>query len=290
MPQNIIGMIFDCDDTLCKDSTTFLLKELDIDVDKFWRRVNSMVRKGWDPPLACMKRLIDRINRGHISLTNEDLRDFGGGIDFFPGIPEMFEELQEYIREVEKEEGEEEDIQIEHYIVTSGFEELIRGSRVAPYMKDIFGCTFDANPKTGILRFPKSVVTFTEKTKFIFAINKGIPSARIRRSPYEVNNVVREDQRRIPFRNMIYVGDGPTDIPCFSLVLKNEGYGIGVYGKKTVTKAWQLARGRRLTVGPYPRNYSKKHSLRTWIERTIKEVTLDILRRQQITRVSAPRH
>jgi len=286
--QNIIGMIFDCDDTLCEDSTTFLLKELDINVDTFWRSVNLMVRRGWDPPLACMRKLIRLINSGRIRLTDKDLKRIGARIAFFPGIPEVFDELQEYVEQIE--DVEELGIKIEYYVVTSGFEELLRGSVIAPYMTDMFGCTFDMNPKTRMLRFPKSIVTFTEKTKFIFAINKGVSGARLRKSPYEVNNVVEENQRRIPFRNMLYIGDGPSDIPCFSLILKNRGYGIGVYGKKSVTKAWQLARGRRMTVGPYPCNYSKGQPVRTMIHRTIKEIALDILRHKELRSIPAPRY
>ncbi len=132
-------------------------------------------------------------------------------------------------------------------------------------------------------------VSLREKTKFIFAINKDISGLKLKRSPYDVNNVVEDDQRRIPFRNMIYIGDGPSDIPFFSLLLKNKGYAIDVYGKKTVKKAWQLARGHRMTVGPYPRDYSKGQPLRTMIERTLKEIVLDIVRRKEIQRSCCPK-
>jgi len=286
--QNIIGMICDCDDTLCEDSTTFLLRELNINVDTFWQSVNLMIRNGWDPPLAYMYKLIGLINDGKIKLTKKDLWGIGAKIAFFPGIPEIFDELQEYVDHIE--EAEDLGIKIEYYVVSSGFEELLRGSVIAPHMTDIFGCTFDVNPRTGTLRFPKSIVTFTEKTKFIFAINKGVRGIRLRKSPYDVNNVVEENQRRIPFRNMLYIGDGPSDIPCFSLIMKNGGYGIGVYRKESVTKAWQLARGRRMTVGPYPCDYSDGQPLRTMIQRMIKEIALNILRHKELRSIPAPRH
>jgi hypothetical protein len=286
--QNTIALIFDCDDTLCEDSTTFLLTKLRIDADTFWRSVNLMVRKGWDPQLATMRKLLRIVNGEKIRLTNQKLRETGARIDFFPGIPGIFEELKEYLNELE--EAEDQGMTIEYYVVSSGFEEIIRGSIIASHMTDIFGCTFDVNPQTGIIRFPKSVVSFTEKTKFIFAINKGISGLKLKKSPYDVNKVVEEEQRRIPFHNMTYIGDGPSDIPCFSLLLKNKGYAIGVYGKKSVKKAWQLARGRRMTVGPYPRDYSKGQPLRTMIERTVKEIVLDIVRRKEIREVAAPRY
>ena len=286
--QNAIALIFDCDDTLCEDTTTFLLNELEIDANTFWRSVNLMVRKGWDPQLATMRKFLRIVNGEKIRLTNQKLMEIGARIDFFPGIPRIFEQLREYINDLE--EAEDQGIFIEYYVVSSGFEELLRGSIIASQMTDIFGCTFDVNPQTGIIRFPKSVVSFTEKTRFIFAINKGISGPKLRKSPYDVNNVVEDDQRRIPFHNMIYIGDGPSDIPCFSLLMKNKGYAIGVYGKKTVKKAWQLARGHRMTVGPYPRDYSEGQPLRTMIERTVKEIVLDVGRRKEIKEVAAPRY
>lgn len=286
--QNTIAMICDCDDTLCEDSTAFLLRELGIETDSFWRSVNLMIKKGWDPPLAVMRKLIYKINAGKIRLSNEDLTKMGKKIEFFPGVPEVFTELRSFASGIE--ETQDNTIELEYYVLTSGFEELIRGSVISPYVTEIFGCTFDSNPKTGMLRFPKSVITFTEKTKFIYAINKGIRGKVLRKSPYEVNNAIKEEQRRIPFRNMLYIGDGPSDVPCFSVVTKNDGYAIGVYEKKRTTKAWQLAKGKRLTVGPYPRNYSPGHSLRTWIERTIKEIALDISRRKELRNKSAPRY
>ncbi len=98
-------------------------------------------------------------------------------------------------------------------------------------MKDIYGCTLQEI--SGRL-FPKSIVSFTEKTKFLYAINKGITGTELRRTPYSVNDVIPKDQRRIPFSNMIYLGDGPTDIPCFSAIQQNGGKTIGIlkYAKK----------------------------------------------------------
>jgi hypothetical protein len=285
--QNVIALIFDCDDTLCEDTTTFLLEQLNIDSKAFWRSVNLMVRKGWDPPLAYMRKLL-RMNRsGKINLTNSVLRKTGARLSFFPGVLDLFDELRTFVTEIEEMNGT--NIEIEFYVVSSGFEELIKGSAIAEHVDDIFGCTFETD-KAGSLLFPKSTITFTEKTKFIFAINKGISGVTLRKSPYEVNNSKPEKDRRVPFSNMLYVGDGPSDIPCLSLLMKSGGYGIGVYGKKTVSKGWQLAKGHRMTVGPYPRDYSKGKPLRTWIEKTIKDIALRIELNQQLRENPAPRY
>jgi len=287
--QNVIAILFDCDDTLCEDATTFVLKRRDVDVRTFWESVDKLVREGWDPPLAYMDKIIQMVQSGQMSdLTNERLRRLGADVEFFPGIPQMFDELKELISQTE--EFQEAGVTLEYYVISSGFEEVIRGSKIAKFMKDIFACTFAADPKTGVLRLPKSIVTFTEKTKFVFAVNKGIPGSVLRKRPYEVNNVISEGQRRVPFRNMIYVGDGPSDIPCFSLITKNGGHGIGVFKREAVKKGYQLAKGKRLTVGPYPCDYREGQPLRTMLEHIIREIGLDIALRRQRRFVSAPRY
>ena len=286
--QNIIALIFDCDDTLCEDTTTFLLKELGIDPEKFWQSVNLMVRRGWDPPLACMRKLLLMSKSGQIELTKATLRETGSKLSFFPGIPDVFDDLRGYLAEIE--ELKETKVELEYYVVSSGFEELIKNSKIATYVNDIFGCTFETGAQTGVLQFPKSIITFTEKTKFLFSINKGISGELLRKSPYEVNNSIPEKDRRIPFNNMLYIGDGPSDIPCFSVLMHNQGYGIGVYQRKTVSKGWQLAKGHRMTVGPYPADYSRGTPLRTMIQRTIKEIALRIALNQQLRDNRAPRY
>ncbi len=286
--QKTIALIFDCDDTLCEDTTTFLLKELGIDAVKFWSDVDIMVRKGWDPPLAYMRRMLKLTLGGKTNLTESFLKKTGAKLPFFPGIPDLFDELRTYVSEIE--EAKEANIKLEYYVVSSGFEQLVKGSKISPYVDDIFGCTFEVEEDTGILLFPKSTVTFTEKTKFLFAINKGISGDVLRKSPYEVNNSIPEKDRRIPFSNMLYIGDGPSDIPCLSVLMKNSGYGIGVYGKKTISKGWQLAKGQRMTVGPYPCDYSINSPLRTMIQRTVKEIALRIVLRQQLNDNQAPRY
>jgi len=287
--QNVIAVLFDCDDTLCEDTTTFVLKKYGVDVLRFWESVEKMVGNGWDPPLAYMSKIIHMVESGEIpGLTNEGLRQIGAEVDFYPGIPQMFAELNRLVGV--REEFQEAGVTLEFYVVSSGFEELIRGSRIAGFMKDIFACTFDVDPKTCVLRSPKSIVTFTEKTKFVFAVNKGIRGSTLRMRPYEVNNAISESRRRVPFRNMVYVGDGPSDIPCFSLITRNGGHGIGVFKKEAVKKGYQLARGKRLTVGPYPCDYREGQALRTMLEHIITEIGLQIVLNRQTRLISAPKH
>jgi len=283
---SIIAVICDFDDTLGDDSTDLFLKQKlgmnEDEVKDFWNQeVRKLVVKGWDPPLAYIDLILERIRRLGLHVTNQDLRDLGGRIQLYPGVRDLFSRLRSFIGE--RKEFREANVQIESYIISGGFEEIIRGTPIANEMKNIFGCTFMERRKQLV---PKSVVTFTEKTKFLYAINKGV-DGELRRNPYGVNDVIPQEQRRIPFSNMIYVGDGPTDIPCFSAIQQNEGKTIGVLKydikaeKKIVDKrrAWAIARGDRTTLGPYSPDYRESSDLCINLKMQVERVGLDIVER-----------
>jgi len=287
--QNVIAVIFDCDDTLCLDTITFLLQSYGIDPKLFWREVAEEVSAGWDPPLAYMYKVIDLVSLGSMpDLTNEKLRQIGSQIRFFPGIPGVFKDLTEFVKR--KREFVDAQVSLEFYIVTGGFEEMIRGSIIAPYMKDIFGCTFWEAPRTHLIARPRTTVTFTEKTKFVYAVNKGVTGDELRSNPYLVNDSIEERERRIPFHNMIYVGDGPSDIPCFSLIQSQGGTGgertghvIGVYKRGAVEKAYELARGDRITAGPFSAKYTRGSDLRKYLEQNILDIAHSIVTNRRRT-------
>jgi len=264
--EPVVAIIYDCDGTLCRDTTNFLLHEYAIDVDLFWRDVGKRVEQGWDPPLAYLTRILELVTEGPLrGLTKQRLREIGVKVPLFPGLPEMFKELnrlvarQPNLRDI--------GLRLEHYIVSCGIAELIRGLQIARNMKEIFGCEFDFDPETGIPIAIKASVSFTEKTKFIWAINKNISGNRLRRNPYAVNNVVAKEKRRIPPHNMIYIGDGPSDIPCFSMLTEYNGDGIGVAEKPA--KGYELAKGKRTTTGPYSPDYRRGSDMRRALEAAI---------------------
>jgi phosphoserine phosphatase len=255
-----IAVIFDFDDTLGEDTTTLLLKEIlgmsDKQVSDFWNiEVDKLVKKGWDPPLAYLSLILKKArDEKGVKMNNHVLRELGRKVQLYPGVDTVFDRLRRY---VESEDLlKQADTKLEFYIISGGFEEILRGTSIAKEMKDIFACTIDddncADPSI------KSTVTFTEKTKFLYAINKGVTGEELRRDPYRVNDVIPEENRRIPFRNMIYIGDGPTDIPCFSAVQHGGGRTIGLlkYQLRENTlvdnrREWAIARGDRRTLGPY---------------------------------------
>lgn len=282
--SNIIAIICDFDDTLGADTTNLVLSEIldmdDQEIEKFWNTsVQRLVKKGWDPPLAYIDRILKLVRTKKIEFTNHGLRDLGSQVRLFPGVTDIFQRLRSL--EDDWKEFKEAYIQIEFYIISGGFEEIIRNVSIANEMKDIFGCTF--SKRMGKL-VPKCIVTFTEKTKFLYAINKGISGSELRRNPYRVNDVVEHSERRIPFRHMIYIGDGPTDIPCFSAVQQHGGSTVGIlkYEKRAggmivdKKRAWAIAKGERATLGPYRPDYRENSDLCVNLKMQIERIGLDI--------------
>lgn len=281
--SNTIAVICDFDDTLGADTTNLFLTEMlhmdEAEIEKFWNKsVQRLVKKGWDPPLAYIDRILALLRTRKMKVTNQDLRNLGKKVQLFPGVSDIFQRLRNTMSEWK--EFREAYIQIEFYIISGGFEEIIRNVSIAGEMKDIFGCTFY---ERGDRLIPKSIVTFTEKTKFLYAINKGISGSELLRNPYRVNDVIHKDRRRIPFRNMIYMGDGPTDIPCFSTVQQNHGATVGIlkYQRKAGKildkwRAWANATGDRATLGPYRPDYTEDSDLCVNLKMQIERIGLDI--------------
>ena len=163
-----IAIICDCDNTLAPDTTSSLLEDNGIDLDSFWKDISHQVEMGWDPPIAWMTEIARLIKEGSISQdTNAKLAEFGKSVTAFPGAKEFVPQINESL-------GKENDVTVEGYVVSCGLESLMKGMPLSESFTDIFGCSF--YEKDGVIAGVKSCITFTEKTKFIFAINKGITS------------------------------------------------------------------------------------------------------------------
>lgn len=273
-PQNIIAVIFDFDDTLTDESTTKLLEAHGIDAREFWQsKQKELVDDGWDPAVAYLKLILDRVGDGRPmgKLTNDALRAFGAALEFYSGIPAMFDDLREIVKNHRVSSPS-----IEFYVVSSGLEEIIKGSRIAGYFSGIWGCCFEE--ENGQLARIRNVVSFTEKTKYIYAINKGV-DAKVRKEPYIVNQAMKKEDRRIPFSNMIYVGDGLTDVPCFSLIDSFGGKPFGVFDPKkegSPKKAWeQLVVPKRVTTMNSPR-YGPKEDLGALLRMAVTSICVNL--------------
>lgn len=272
-PQNIIGLVYDYDQTL---SPTYMQDEVlfpkfGINPSEFWKRCKVLVEEdGYESELAYLKAMIDYLEMDGPS--NADLEKLGEGLQFFPGLPDMFEELEELLTDEHRAMG----VQIEHYIVSSGIKALIDGSRLKPYTKEVFGCEFAEN-SSGRISFPRRVISHTAKTQYLFRINKGMldPSE-------DVNDHMPDELRPIPFPNMIYLGDGPTDVPCFTVMKRFGGHSIAVYNPDDATrvsfrKAFQLSgvAGRIKHIAPA--DYRAGSHLRLILEETILEIASRIV-------------
>lgn len=220
-----IGLIFDFDDTLAPDSTTQLLQEYDIDPEEFWfNEFQSRVREGYDPTVAYLSLLVDKTKDGQPleGVRIGDLESFGSNLNetFYSGIPDLFDDIDSIASEYDN-------INLNYYIISEGLEPIIQGTEVADQCDAVYASQLDSASDGTIQRIQRPI-SFTDKTRYLYEINKGITPEEAKNNPYKVNSHVDPETRPIPFENMIYIGDGITDIPCFSLVKDRGGRVFGV--------------------------------------------------------------
>lgn len=246
---NIIAVIWDCDKTLINGYMQDpLFRKFKIDSHDFWRKVNEipieMEKKGIrvNADTYYLNYFIKCAQDGTFpGLNNAMLREFGKEQQFYPGIPEIFRQTKEMFREDKK--YSEYGIQVEHYIVSTGFAEIIRGSELMPYVDGIWGCELlDSTDENGNKILSEIVYTIdnTTKTRAIFEINKGIGKIE----GIDVNSKIPKAFRRVQFENMIYIADGPSDIPAFSVVKQNGGATFAIYPKGEVRAMRQVEQMR----------------------------------------------
>lgn len=286
--QTIIAVIYDYDQTLSptymQDETLF--PHFGINPTQFWKKSRELVDKeGYDGELAYLKCMLDYLSMDRP--TNDELRSLGAKLRYFKGVPEVFEELNHTLSNQHRTLG----IKIEHYIVSSGLKILLDGSSLAPYVKRIFGCEFGQD-QDGRISFPKRVISHTTKTQYLFRINKGMLE------PHEdVNDHMDPELRPIPFQNMIYVGDGPTDVPCFTLMKRYGGHAIAVYNaeeqnRSSFRKCYQLNALADRVKHIAPADYRAGSHLRLLLEEMILDMADGIVRRKKLEieegTVSAP--
>jgi len=296
VPQSTIAIIYDYDQTLSPNymQEEAIFTHFGIDGKQFWKRCGELVQKhGYEHELAYMKALLDYLEMDRP--TNAKLRELGAKLSFFPGIPEMFTEFEGKLNDVADAMGwnAAHGIKLEHYIVSSGLKELISGSRIAPHVRKIFGCEY-AEDEEGRITFPKRVISHTQKTQFLFRINKGMLDLS-----QDVNDHVPAEMRPIPFQNMIYVGDGPTDVPCFTVMKQTGGRAIAVYNPEDETrvsfqKCYQLTAHADRVRHIAPADYRPGSHLRLLLEEMVTEIADNIIERRrndlEAATVRAPKH
>lgn len=223
----IIALIYDFDGTLSPGNMQEFgfIQAVGKTAEEFWRMSDSIaIGQDASNVLAYMKLMFDEAKRNGIELRKEDFCRFGKDIRLFDGVQEWFGRVNEY--------GRRHGAVIEHYINSSGLKEIIEGSPIAGEFKHIFAGSFIYD-ENGEAVWPGIAVDYTGKTQYLFKINKGIFSARDNKL---VNASTSDDKKRIPFTNMIYFGDGDTDVPCMKIVGMFGGHSIAVYNPEDERK------------------------------------------------------
>ena len=261
----IIAFLYDFDKTLCTtDMEDYaFIPSLGYTPAEFWGRANAF---GWenrmDGLLAYMYTMIQECAAQNIKLDRAFLNHCGESIQLFPGVREWFARINAF--------GESLGVQVEHYVISSGLREIIEGSGIAQEFREIYACEFYYN-ENGDACWPKLDVNFTNKTQFVYRINKGILDVS---RDKELNDSMPDDSKRIPFTNMIYMGDGLSDVPCMKMMRAYGGQAIAVYqasNRQGVEKL--LADGRVDFI--FPADYRAD----TELDRTVR----DILRKMTIS-------
>ena len=221
--KNRVAIMYDFDKTLTyKDMQEYsLIPELGYDdPSKFWAEVTNLkTENNMDAILAYLYWLLKKSIDTDRPIRKKDFEILGKDIEFFPGVISWFDR----INEIGKSLG----LEIEHYIISSGMKEIIDGTSISKHFKKVYACRYyyDIN---GVAKWPSLVVNYTTKTQYIFRINKQILDE------YEddkLNEYTEDSKRPIPFKRMIYVGDGMTDVPCMKLVKEHGGKSIAVFNR-----------------------------------------------------------
>ena len=233
----ILAICYDFDKTLSPDDMQAqgYIQSVGYDVGEFWRQTDVLAKQNeMDQNLAYMYMMV-REAVGNLVFSRKTLAEYGSHVTLFPGVEDWFSRIREY--------GAKRGVIVEHYIISSGLREMIEGTRVAGEFEKIYASSFYFNER-GVAVWPAQVINYTNKTQFLFRISKGVLEV----NDTAVNDPVAPEELRVPFRNMVYIGDSDTDIPCMKLVNSNGGHSIGVYNSETKdkSKVHKMLRDRRI--------------------------------------------
>lgn len=229
MKKNIpFAIAYDFDGTLAPGNMQErdFIPAISMNKKKFWNEVNVEQQKHEaDNILIYMKLMLEHAKSSKVPVRKKDFEDFGKKINFFQGVlPDSQKKEKGWFDRITKY-AKQSGVALDHYIVSSGIREMISGTPIAKKFKAIFASSF-CYDHHGVAEWPALAVNYTSKTQYLFRINKGCLSVC---ENTLINKFIPADERPVPFRHMIYIGDGETDIPCFRVVKAQGGYAIAVY-------------------------------------------------------------
>lgn len=258
-----IAICYDFDKTLSPDDmqTFTLIPSFGIDKNTFWTESNDLAKENlMDNNLAWMYKLLKYSEFKNKSIKRDYFRKIGAEVPLYKGVNKWFERINKY--------AESKGIEVEHYIISSGLKEIIEGSPIAKFFTRIYGSTYLYSADNTAI-WPAQAINYTNKTQFIFRIAKGC----LEEYDESVNKSMPESQLRIPYENIVYIGDSETDIPCMRLVKSKGGYSIGVFDpvKNNRTRVYQLYNDGRLSFFA-PADYSARSALFGYLKNIIDEI------------------
>ena len=261
----VVAICYDFDRTLSPDDMQAqgFIQKVGYDVAEFWKESNRLAREnGMDSNLAWMYLMITKA-AGRTPMTRESLREYGSKVRLFPGVRHWFRRIREF--------GLRNSVIVEHYIISSGLREMIEGTPVGGEFEKIYASSFYFDGE-GVARWPAQAINYTGKTQFLFRIAKGVLDV----NDPGVNDSFPPERIRVPFRNMIYIGDSDTDIPCMKLVSTNGGHSIGVYDTRTQDKAkvWKMMREKRIRYFA-PADYNNGSDLDSLVKDIIRRTAMN---------------
>lgn len=273
----VLAICYDFDKTLSPDDMQAqgYIQEVGYDVAEFWHESDELAKNNdMDQNLAYMYKMVEKA-RGKFIFNRKALEDYGSRVHLFPGVVDWFERIKQY--------GREKGVIVEHYIISCGLKEMIDGTAVAKNgaFEKIYASSFYYDEQ-GVALWPAQVINYTNKTQFLFRISKGILNV----NDQGVNDSFSDDEIRVPFRNMVYIGDSDTDVPCMKLVNSYGGHSIGVYNADTKdkTKVYKMMREGRIKYY-MPADYSEGAELdgliKAIIDRTATNEVLENVYRKQ---------
>ena len=259
----IVAIMYDFDRTLCtKDMQDYsFIPSLGMTESEFWQYSNSLgQREHMDSILAYMYAMVKISKDKNIPLLRQNLVDMGKNVELFKGVEGWFDRITDF--------GHSNGMQVEHYVISSGMKEIIEGTPISKCFKSIFACEF-LYDENGNGVWPKTDVNYTNKTQFVYRINKGVLDVA---NDIDLNRSMPDDSKRVPFCNMIYIGDGLSDVPCMKMMKAYGGYSIAVYQNKDSKVEDLLKRGRVDYI--YPADYSENTGLDITVKNIIRKMSI----------------